>query len=329
MTELSDELLVAYVDGQLAHDQSKAVERVLEHDEVAAQRVEAMRAAHSRLEAAFEAMLANELATMTAVPGEQANEAAPAGARSVFSVLRRGGAIAVVGGAICLLMAGAVAGYALRATPEPDALVPSARVPLVTGAALARDWQDDLIIAHALFSRHSLTVGLESQGNIDLLRFHLGNVIGTEVHIPDLGPAGLTFKRAQILNRQDKAIAQLAYLPLKGEPVALYLQWDKGTDSAPAFSRTDGLAAAQWRQRNLTYFLVGAMQLPAMEKLAAYTRRQIADQKSLSSDLTVPPTAADERKAAVDPAPAEVEAGIAPVPAVADDTTAADAAPDP
>jgi anti-sigma factor RsiW len=329
MTELSDELLVAYVDGQLARDQSKAVERVLEHDEVAAQRVEAMQAAHSRLEAAFEAMLANELSAMTAVPGEQANEASRASARSTLSLLRRGGAIAVVGGAVCLLMAGAVAGYALRATPEPEALVPTARVPLVTGAALARDWQDDLIIAHALFSRDSLTVGLESQGNIDLLRFHLGNVIGTEVHIPDLGPAGLAFKRAQILTRQDRAIVQLAYLPLKGQPVALYLQWDKGADNAPAFSRTDGLAAAEWRQGNITYFLVGAMQLPRLEKLAAYARQQIAASNSLSSNLTVPPTAAEARRAAVDPAPAEVEAGTTPVPSVRDDATAAGTSPDP
>jgi anti-sigma factor RsiW len=194
---------------------------------------------------------------------------------------------------------------------------------------LGRDWQDDLIIAHALFSRESLTVGLESQGNVDLLRFHLGNVIGVEVQIPDLGPAGLTFKRAQLLNRQDKAIAQLAYLPLKGGPVALYLQWDEGADNEPAFSRTDGLAAAQWRQANITYFFVGAMSLPAMEKLTAYTRRRISEGKSVSSNLTVPPTAAEEQWSAVDPAPAEVEAKGAPSPAAADDTPAATASPDP
>ena len=39
MTELSDELLVAYVDGQLARAQTKAVEKVLKQDEVIARRV--------------------------------------------------------------------------------------------------------------------------------------------------------------------------------------------------------------------------------------------------------------------------------------------------
>lgn len=60
MTELSDELLVAYVDGQLARTQSRAVEKVLEQDDVIAKRVEALKDAHGRLEAAFDAILAGE-----------------------------------------------------------------------------------------------------------------------------------------------------------------------------------------------------------------------------------------------------------------------------
>ena len=60
MTELNDELLVAYVDGQLAEDQSKAIERVLEEDQVAAERVEALRAANAHLETA----LAPEFSTL-------------------------------------------------------------------------------------------------------------------------------------------------------------------------------------------------------------------------------------------------------------------------
>ena len=60
MTELSDELLVAYVDGQLARTQTHAVEKVLERDDVIARRVDSLKDAHSRLEAAFEAILAGE-----------------------------------------------------------------------------------------------------------------------------------------------------------------------------------------------------------------------------------------------------------------------------
>ena len=58
MTELSDELLVAYVDGQLAREQTRAIDKVLEQDEVVARRLDALKEAHGRLEAAFEAILA-------------------------------------------------------------------------------------------------------------------------------------------------------------------------------------------------------------------------------------------------------------------------------
>jgi anti-sigma factor RsiW len=60
MTELSDELLIAYVDGQLARKQTRAVEKVLDQDDVLAARVDALKHAHARLEAAFEAILAGE-----------------------------------------------------------------------------------------------------------------------------------------------------------------------------------------------------------------------------------------------------------------------------
>jgi anti-sigma factor RsiW len=68
MTELSDELLVAYVDGQLVREQTRAVDKVLEHDDVVARRVEALKDAHGRFESAFEAILAGELIEILAAP---------------------------------------------------------------------------------------------------------------------------------------------------------------------------------------------------------------------------------------------------------------------
>jgi anti-sigma factor RsiW len=61
MTELSDKLLVAYVDGQLALKQSRAVEKVLEQDAVTAARAKALQEGHRRLEAAFDAILAGKV----------------------------------------------------------------------------------------------------------------------------------------------------------------------------------------------------------------------------------------------------------------------------
>ncbi len=68
MTELSDELLVAYVDGQLARKQTRAVDMVLDQDDVLAARVDALKHAHARLEAAFETVLAGEEKEVSATP---------------------------------------------------------------------------------------------------------------------------------------------------------------------------------------------------------------------------------------------------------------------
>mgnify|MGYP001548557823 FL=1 len=70
MTELSDELLVAYVDGQLARKQTRAIDRVLEEDDVLDARVTALKHAHARLEAAFEAILAGEEAEISTIVAE-------------------------------------------------------------------------------------------------------------------------------------------------------------------------------------------------------------------------------------------------------------------
>src|SRR3990170_2023750 len=67
MTELSDKILVAYVDGQLALKQSRAVEKVLEQDTVTAARAKALQEGHRRLEAAFDAILAGEVSEISAL----------------------------------------------------------------------------------------------------------------------------------------------------------------------------------------------------------------------------------------------------------------------
>ncbi len=72
MTELSDDLLLAYVDGQLAHKKREAIDRVLEKDGEAAGRVDALRQAQQKLESAFDDMLRSEWSEIDARPDERA-----------------------------------------------------------------------------------------------------------------------------------------------------------------------------------------------------------------------------------------------------------------
>ena len=253
MTELSDELLVAYVDGQLARDQSEAIERVLNSDSVAARRVEALKDAHRQLEAAFEAMLAGQLAEIEQVPDAAGTaDWKPAASPPEAGEAKWFGVVPAVCAAIAALLIGAGGGWVLH-----DRLTRAEVAPVVAAAPPAPTWREDVARAHGLFSRASLEVGLESQGNLDLVRFQLATSIGPSLVLPDLREQGLTFKRAQVLQRGSEPFAQIAYLPRNGPPVALYVRSGETVAQDAAAVAPDEVRAATYSAGGLTYMLAG------------------------------------------------------------------------
>ena len=135
MTELSDDLLVAYVDGRLADKQSGAVARVLEHDDVLARRVRALKAAHDRLEAAFDAILAGEEMEVTAEPAPERRS----GFFVLWSIAVKAG---LAGTGIVAASVFLIATFGLpRAVPEPPRHASDVAAPDYTGS-LAQSWEE-------------------------------------------------------------------------------------------------------------------------------------------------------------------------------------------
>lgn len=275
MTELSDELLVAYVDGQLAKDQSKAVEQVLENDDVAAERVAALRAAHAHLETAFESMLAGGAEEEADASGEAAPAQAlePEG-RSVGESLRVAGLLLWVGMGTTLI--GGAAGYVLYEQIEgPPGIAAQTADPVTTGA-LAPTWQEDLGRAYALLSRETFTLSQESEGNADLVRFQLSKALDAELTVPDLSDAGLGFDRATLLQREGEPIARIVYLPETGEPVALYVKSEAAPEEGVRVSESGETAAATWADGGLSYLLMARLPAAELGAIAAAARAQTA-----------------------------------------------------
>lgn len=127
MTELSDELLVAYVDGQLARKQTRAIDKVLEQDDVLDARVTALKHAHARLEAAFEAILAGEEAEISEVVTPPPEDG--------FWVPWRTFKIAAATTGIVLALALAVLGYGWPLTVPSMGSAPSAGTDVSAAAA--------------------------------------------------------------------------------------------------------------------------------------------------------------------------------------------------
>lgn len=259
MTELSDELLVAYVDGQLARKQTQAVDKVLEQDDVIAKRVYALKDAHSRLEAAFDAILAGEEADATARPAPH-----PPGLFIAWSTLAKV-SLASAGLVAAFVMMLAGFGWPLTA-PEFSLQSSGAADPDYVGS-IPPSWQEDAARAHALLSRASVEVGLESQGNRDLVAFQLAQAIGPNLAVPDLSGQGLRFMRAQLLRSGNEPLAQLLYLGSSGAPLALYARKGEGA-AAPSFKRYGALGSVAWSQADIAYLLTGEGDEASLMKLA-------------------------------------------------------------
>jgi anti-sigma factor RsiW len=249
MTELGDELLVAYVDGQLARKQTRAVEKVLDQDDVLAARLDALKHAHARLEAAFEAILAGEEMDVSAVAVPQDD-----GLRISWRAVKLTLAALGIGAAL----AAAAAGYGWPLSIP--GLGPEAQIEVLPPipAAAAKDWHEEAARAHALPSRQTLEVGLESQANYDFVALQLAQLLGANPKLPNLEPQGFRFVRAQALRFGDEPLIQILYLGDKGGPLALYAKKGEGEGSATLSpGQRDEVRTVAWSVDGISYLLAG------------------------------------------------------------------------
>jgi anti-sigma factor RsiW len=258
MTELSDELLVAYVDGQLARKQIRAVEKVLDQDDVIAARVDALKHAHARLEAAFEAILAGEEMDVSA-----ASAPAPEGIVIEWRVAKM--ALAVIGIALALLLA--IAGYGWPLSFRSIMAPPQAATVSPQGASVAPAWQEEMARAHALLSRETLEVGLESQANRDFVTLQLAQILGVNLKLPNLEPQGFRFVRAQALRSGNEPVVQILYLGERGAPLALYAKKGEGNDTLTA-EQYGSVGTVTWAEDGVAYLLADDIDDTMLMRLA-------------------------------------------------------------
>jgi anti-sigma factor RsiW len=264
MTELSDELLVAYVDGQLERKQSRAVERVLEQDDVIARRVYALKNAHSRLEAAFEAILA----------GEEAIVAPPEPQRPGFFVTWASAAkLGLAGAGLVAALVLAIGGYGWPLVFPNFAGNRSDATEVEWTGSLPSTWQDDVARAQALLSRESLSVSSEGQANLDLIGFQLGQAVASGLKLPDLKSEGFRFIRGQLLRAGGEPVAQLLYLGSSGAPLALYAKKGEGA-AEPEFKSYGAIGGVEWSDEGITYLLAGELDAPRLTQLADTIKKQ-------------------------------------------------------
>jgi anti-sigma factor RsiW len=265
MTELSDDLLIAYVGGDLAPAQGAAIDKVLAQDDVLAERAGTLKDAHSRYERAFDAVLAGAVGdALSTVP---AFAPAPVVPRK-NGLARIGIGIAAVGVVLGALVAGF--GWPWSEQDDPKA---------TASTAIAQRWQDRALAMQSLLSRASVEVSPQSQGNEDLVALQLGQALGGDAKLPNLKAEGFSFVRGQLLSFGDRPLVQLLYLGADKPPLALYaMRAMAGESAGPSYRELGPLAGVTWEEDGIAYLLAGKEDDVTLRRLSETIRNERSPQ---------------------------------------------------
>ncbi len=234
---VTDELLSAWVDGELPEAQAAAVRAWLETHPDDAARVALWRADREALRAAFAG------AATEAVP--------PQLARAVW---RRGGLPrwAMAASAAGLLLVGALAGAG--ATWQWHQ-----RQAIELAAGTPQGWVQRAAYAHSVYvpePRHAVEVKAQEE---HLARW-LTRRIETPVKLFDLRAHGFDLVGGRLLPDGPGKSAQLMYQDAAGARVTVYLRKpEKGTDAAFRFEQHGELGMFYWVEEGCGYALVGPL----------------------------------------------------------------------
>jgi anti-sigma factor RsiW len=267
MIELSDELLMAYVDGQLDKPQATVVSHLLRDDADLIRRTGRLQQTQARLLDTFGALLREGPVTASAHPrGTGGARNAPRGASG------RGGGFLTAGMMGMLLLLGAAAGvtftYYSGLSPAPPPRVEETALQMPPS-----NWAEDMAELHAFFTTDTVAVSPDSQTNAEVVKFQLAK-LSNSLTLPDFSANGLKFTRGQLMSYRGSKLMQLIYTS-KTEPlVAVYISVGQG--ETPVLPGQFGdVKTVSWSARGLRFVIAADMTHEALRALAATTQAQL------------------------------------------------------
>ena len=225
MTEISDERLIRYLDGDLSDAEAAAIEAAIAADPDLQLALEALSPDIEGLRSGMDALLVQapempELPLPSPVPAR----------RPVWQV---------VAAAVVLFSLGLGVG-----TQFP-------------GSERSNTWHQAVADYQVLYTTATLTAVPMAP---DLRKTGLSRTseaLGLDLSAEAIRIEGLTFQRAQILEVDGRPLAQLVYLDPAGTPVAFCITRRPGVDVEPQSQRLSGLNARVWQRDGYGFILIG------------------------------------------------------------------------
>jgi anti-sigma factor RsiW len=275
MQKPGDELLVAYLDGELDESSRAEIEAWLEHDAAGRDHVARLSEGASLLRAAFDVVLREEVPQrlIAAAHGAGADAAREAEILPFRPHRRIAGfvtprhwwiAIPVAASLFGLLIGGGLGYFGLGKTPGAgdDKQV-------ATLSASTNNWLDNAAEYHKLFvsastANSSFADIPAKEGDGGEVMQKLSQRTGQEgVRAPNLKPWGLIFQGARLVVFEGRPATQFIYtaddktIGKAIGPLTVLIGSSKRPDIAPTFDRRQDTNVLYWRRKGHAYAIVG------------------------------------------------------------------------
>jgi anti-sigma factor RsiW len=288
MQRPGDELLVAYLDGELDELQRAQVEGSLHRDPALRDRVAELAESAALLRAAFDETLREPVPErlIAAARGETAATTATSTAGSTILPFPRRSrvvstiaqnrrwwvSVAVAASLFGLVIGGVGVGYLDKGTLRSD----KQQVADASAASTSGSWLDNIAGYHKLFVSTGDSGdgggGLDIASNADNgeVTSKISQRIAQGIRLPDLKPWGLTFKGARYLVVEGRPAAQLYYTTDNKAigPLTIVIASSKRPDLAPTFDHRQDVNLLYWRHHGRAYAIVGQADIGYMWGLA-------------------------------------------------------------
>ncbi len=285
MTHLSNEFLLAYLDGQLEKEQTAEVSKIAGSNAEISRRVERLRRTKAQLMETLGGFAQEEIAVPATflqfersegdpkTQGHAPFKAAPqAGSRKAARALRKGVFLSLVFAGGLLGGYGATLLSAQRAAPLPPKAAD--RPP---GAVLSpASWQAEIAQFHSFFPREMLTPHPDEIANPEFIRFQLSRITAKALTPPDFSHYGFALYRGQTLKYRQDNMMQLTYSSKTEPPLTLYvLPADGHGDSGVMAQAFGSYKAVSWVSERVRFLLTAEKNEEDLKVFAALVQSQM------------------------------------------------------
>jgi len=284
----ADADLVAYLDEELTAERRAEIARWLDRDTELQQRLTVLANGARSFREAFEPLLAEaplfRLQSMLA--------ALPAGLASPTVETRSDGVrpkeiqpnwtpkasrprrawnwprLSLIAAGLALFLAGVATDHWLGAWHE------AARTE--TASLSEDDWRQAVAQYVSLYSPDTLAGIPDDEGARQYELAMVGAKLGVSLRLDQLALPGLKLKRAQLLEYDEKPLAQIAYLDPKSGALALCVYTDGHPDAARKNEQRAGLNIVHWSAHGRAFMLVGRAEMPELQRFAGLLSQKLA-----------------------------------------------------